>query len=202
MKKKVKSLVPNLMGSNEVKEVIAKYPDAKFPETIPFHNRKHYNFMGATLVKTGGIDSELKIKTFTMDPVQYEGMSDTQKTEMSGKYGKLMIIHNPTLTQEDEVEVEELEDEVAPIVLKKKKAKKKVTGRLTDAKEKKIAKEFEQLLEGIEEDEELVIEGAWISELSERHNVPVDKLKEYLEKLATQEDEDEVEVEDPTPVVE
>ena len=113
---------------------------------------------------------------------------------------------DPTVVDEElwslHGDVEELEEEVAPIVLKKKKAKKKVTGRLTDAKEKKIAKEFEQLLEGIEEDEELVIEGAWISELSERHNVPVDKLKEYLEKLANQEDEDEVDVEDPTPVVE
>jgi len=129
--------------------------------------------MSLKLVRTGGIGYELKVRVFTMDQFQFDGMDDNAKKSISGKYDQLVIIHDPTIE-----EGEEEEEEVEVVVVKKSK-----TGRLTDAKEKKILKAFQAYIDK-QEGEEIVVSEEFIEELSEKHNVPAAKIAELLSSLS------------------
>ncbi len=178
MKKKKKQTPmykPNLIDSKEVQYIKQQHPNADIPSAIPYHNKEYYNLMSLKLVRTGGIGYELKVRVFTMDQLQFDGMDDNAKKSISGKYDQLVIIHDPTLEEEEEEE----EEEVEVVVVKKSKA----TGRLTDAKEKKILKAFQAYIDK-QEGEEIVVSEEFIEELSEKHNVPAAKIAELLSSLS------------------
>jgi len=174
MKKKKKQTPmfrPNLIDSKEVQYIKQQHPNADIPSAIPYHNKEYYNFMSLKLVRTGGIGYQLKVRVFTMDQFQFDGMDDNAKKSIVGKYDQLVIIHDPTLEEEEEEAVE-------VVVVKKSK-----TGRLTDAKEKKILKAFQAYIDK-QEGEEIVVSEEFIEELSEKHNVPADKIAELLSSLS------------------
>lgn len=168
MRKKKQTLMirPNLIDSKEVQYIKEQHPNAQIPSEIPYHNKNAYNFMSLKLVRTGGISYDLKVRVFTMDPLQFDGMDDRAKKSLSGRYDQLVIIHDPMI-EEEEVEV-----------IKKNKA----TGRLTEAKAKKIMKEFQSYVDK-QEGEQIVVLEEFIEELSEKHNVPADKIAELLSSL-------------------
>jgi hypothetical protein len=175
MKKKKKQTPmfrPNLIDSKEVQYIKQQHPNADIPSAIPYHNKEYYNFMSLKLVRTGGIGYQLKVRVFTMDQFQFDGMDDNAKKSIVGKYDQLVIIHDPTLEEEEE------EEAVEVVVVKKSK-----TGRLTDAKEKKILKAFQAYIDK-QEGEEIVVSEEFIEELSEKHNVPADKIAELLSSLS------------------
>lgn len=172
-KKQTPMFRPNLIDSKEVQYIKQQHPNAEIPSEIPYHNKDYYNFMSLKLVRTGGINYELKVRIFTMDQFQFDGMDDRAKNSLSGKYDQLVIIHDPTIEEGEE------EEEVEVVVVKKSKA----TGRLTDAKEKKILKAFQAYIDK-QEGEEIVVSEEFIEELSEKHNVPADKIAELLSSLS------------------
>ena len=166
-KKKTLMFKPNLIDSKEVAYIKQKHPKVDIPNEIPLYNKGAYNFISLKLLRKGGIDYEIKVRVFTMDPVQFLSMKEEEKDAMVSMHEHCIIIHDPT--KEDTDEEVEVDNKIK-------------TGRLTDAKKKKIIKAFKEYVEQQEGDEVIVSE-EFIEEISEKNNVPADKIAELLSSL-------------------